>query len=111
MYIKIASRTMGIYFFLCCCCEFEKAPLHLFLQFDWLQYLQKIFQPVDIEINETEEIVVYAPAYLKNMVAIYHQTDERSVVFCTVVTSQTLSPCAITRTKGQSLGQRSPQSS
>jgi len=63
----------------------------LLLQFDWLQYLQKIFKPVNIEINDTEEIVVYAPEYLKNMVTIYHQTDKRSVVLRTK--SRSLSSC------------------
>ena len=78
--------------------------LPLLLQFDWLQYLQKIFKPVDIEIKEDEQIVVYAPEYLKNMVTIYHETDKRSVF--------AWSPFTTRLTKGQSpLVQRSPQSS
>ncbi|XP_076451583.1 neprilysin-1-like [Babylonia areolata] len=48
--------------------------------FDWLRYLQKLFAPVNIEIKETEEVVVYAPTYLKDMVDIYHSTDKRTLV-------------------------------
>lgn len=46
-------------------------------QFDWLGYLKLIFEKVDIDIPETEEIVVYAPEYLSNMVQLVKKADKR----------------------------------
>ncbi|KAK7093251.1 neprilysin-1-like [Littorina saxatilis] len=48
--------------------------------FDWLLYLQKIFKPVDIKLDVTEEIVVYGPEYLKHMVVIFNETPKRTLV-------------------------------
>ncbi|XP_022344016.2 neprilysin-like [Crassostrea virginica] len=46
-------------------------------EFDWLGYLKLIFEKVDIDIPETEEIVVYAPEYLSNMVQLVKKADKR----------------------------------
>lgn len=48
--------------------------------FDWLRYQQLTFDPVGIKINESEEVVIYAPQYLKDFVKIYRQTDKRVLV-------------------------------
>ncbi|XP_050412278.1 neprilysin-4 isoform X2 [Patella vulgata] len=45
--------------------------------FDWLRYLQLVFKSVNISINETEELVVYAPDYLENMVKLINRTEKR----------------------------------
>ncbi|ESO99463.1 hypothetical protein LOTGIDRAFT_158548 [Lottia gigantea] len=45
--------------------------------FDWLRYLRMIFSNVNITVNETEELVVYAPDYLENMVKLINRTDKR----------------------------------
>jgi hypothetical protein len=58
-------------------------PHHLywyhFLQFDWLRYFNR-FLPVTVD--GSEEIVVFAPEFLRDMVDLVEQTDERSVCCC-----------------------------
>ncbi|XP_071109862.1 neprilysin-like isoform X2 [Haliotis cracherodii] len=47
--------------------------------FDWLRYLSVIFGHVNIAIDAVEEVVVYAPDYLENMVKILHRWDKRVI--------------------------------
>ncbi|KAL8599693.1 hypothetical protein ACOMHN_064139 [Nucella lapillus] len=48
--------------------------------FDWLRYLQQLFSPVDVTLTDREELVVYAPGYLRDMVHILRNTDTRTLV-------------------------------
>ncbi|CAG5129048.1 unnamed protein product, partial [Candidula unifasciata] len=45
--------------------------------FDWLDYLQKIYGTVGINITETEKIVVYAPAYFQKFAKLYQTVQKR----------------------------------
>lgn len=47
--------------------------------FDWLRYLQLVFQPVNKTISISEEVVVYAPEYLANMINIVNRTSKRTL--------------------------------
>lgn len=49
----------------------------ILLQFDWLRYLQSVFIPVNKSITPAENVVVYAPEYLANMITIVNKTSNR----------------------------------
>lgn len=46
-------------------------------QFDWIRYLHEIFIRVNVTVNETGTVVVYAPEYLKQMIDLVEETEER----------------------------------
>ena len=48
-------------------------------QFNWTRYLTEIFSRVDIHIDEDEDVVVYAPDYLKNVAELLTHTSNRLV--------------------------------
>ncbi|BFZ23239.1 hypothetical protein BsWGS_26278 [Bradybaena similaris] len=45
--------------------------------FNWLDYLQKIYATVGINITEAERIVVYAPSYFQQFAKLYQTVDKR----------------------------------
>lgn len=47
------------------------------MQFDWLRYIQLMFAHVNITIDESEQIVVYAPGYLEKIVKVLQKTSNR----------------------------------
>ncbi|OWF36277.1 neprilysin-like [Mizuhopecten yessoensis] len=47
--------------------------------FAWMRYLRAIFDEVNITITELEEVVVYAPEYLRQMVEIINETPGRTL--------------------------------
>ena len=49
----------------------------ILFQFDWLRYLQSVFIPVNKSITPAENVVVYAPEYLANMITIVNKTSNR----------------------------------
>ncbi|KAL3861161.1 hypothetical protein ACJMK2_007226, partial [Sinanodonta woodiana] len=48
--------------------------------FDWLRYLEMIFSYVNLTINETEVVVVYAPEYLEKLMTLLANTSNRTIV-------------------------------
>ncbi|KAK2148688.1 hypothetical protein LSH36_487g03042 [Paralvinella palmiformis] len=46
---------------------------------DWVRLLNGIFQNVSIQINMTEELVVYAPSYMKELAGLLKVTPKRTV--------------------------------
>ncbi|XP_063409498.1 neprilysin-4-like [Mytilus trossulus] len=48
-------------------------------RFDWLRYLQEVFKPVNKTITSAEEVVVYAPTYLSDMVDIVDKASSRTL--------------------------------
>ena len=48
--------------------------LSFYFQFDWLQYLNK-FLPV--EVDGSEEIVVFSPEYMSDLIKILKKTNKR----------------------------------
>lgn len=48
-------------------------------KFNWLRYLETIFSKVDIQINETEEIIIYAPEFMKHMTDLVANTSNRTL--------------------------------
>jgi len=52
--------------------------VHVFaFKFDWMRYLKDIFDDVNITMTPEEEVVVYAPKYLKQMIELVHNTNNR----------------------------------
>ena len=51
--------------------------LIIYFQFNWIRYLSEVFQQVNLTFNASEEIVVYAPEYLSNMVDLITNTSNR----------------------------------
>lgn len=49
-------------------------------KFNWIRYLSEVFQQVNLTFNASEEIVVYAPEYLSNMVDLITNTSNRTLV-------------------------------
>ncbi|XP_035829151.1 neprilysin-1 [Aplysia californica] len=49
-------------------------------EFDWLQYLQRVFEPVNITITAEEQVVVYGPTFFDNFGPVYTKVDKRVVM-------------------------------
>ncbi|KAL5013750.1 hypothetical protein ScPMuIL_008020 [Solemya velum] len=48
-------------------------------EFNWLRYIQLMFAHVNITIEESEQIVVYAPEYLEKIVKVLQKTSNRTL--------------------------------
>ncbi|XP_060595469.1 neprilysin-4-like [Ruditapes philippinarum] len=48
-------------------------------KFDWIKYLHEIFIRVNVTVNDTDTVVVYAPEYLKKMIDLVDETEERTL--------------------------------
>ncbi|XP_048241365.1 endothelin-converting enzyme homolog isoform X1 [Haliotis rufescens] len=48
--------------------------------FDWLGYLKGVFEPFNQTITASEQVVVYTPDYIKNMLQVIKKTPSKTVV-------------------------------
>ena len=44
---------------------------------DWLKYLNKVFENVSITMTEDDEVIVYAPEYMKLLADLIKKTPKR----------------------------------
>ncbi|XP_046572209.1 endothelin-converting enzyme 2-like isoform X2 [Haliotis rubra] len=48
--------------------------------FDWLRYLKGMFGPFNHTITDSEQVVVYTPDYIRNMLQVIQKTSDKTVV-------------------------------
>ena len=44
---------------------------------DWLRYLKLMFDNVSLPIDKKEEVVLYAPDYMRDLIKLIQNTDKR----------------------------------
>ena len=55
----------------------EISTIFILQDFEWMVYLNGIFANVSKNVTRKEEVVVYAPDFLKDMVALVKKTPKR----------------------------------
>ena len=67
---------------------FNISTIFILQDFDWMAYLNGIFANVTKNVTRKEEVVVYAPDFLKDMVALVKKTPKRHlcILVCFILT-------------------------